>query len=65
MLELFLKGGIVMPFILLCSVVAVIIIIERFIYFKRLLGAPIAGRCVLPWKEINLNFNIATPFVSG
>ncbi len=36
MLELLLKGGYVMPFILLCSVIAVIIIIERFIYFKRI-----------------------------
>jgi biopolymer transport protein ExbB len=36
MLELFLSGGIVMPFILLCSVVAFIIIIERFIYFKKI-----------------------------
>jgi biopolymer transport protein ExbB len=36
MLELFLKGGIVMPPILFCSVVALIIIIERFIYFKKI-----------------------------
>lgn len=36
MLELLFKGGYVMPFILLCSVIATIIIIERFIYFKRI-----------------------------
>jgi biopolymer transport protein ExbB len=36
MLEILVKGGIVMPFILLCSVIAAIIIIERLIFFKKI-----------------------------
>ena len=36
MLELFQKGGPVMYFILLCSLVGAVIIIERLIYFRRI-----------------------------
>ena len=36
MLDLFVKGGIIMVFILAISIVAVVIIIERFIYFRRI-----------------------------
>ncbi|MBN2532300.1 MAG: MotA/TolQ/ExbB proton channel family protein [Spirochaetales bacterium] len=36
MLDIFIKGGITMPFILLCSLVAVVIIIERLIFFKKI-----------------------------
>jgi biopolymer transport protein ExbB len=36
MIELFLKGGPVMYFILLCSLVAAIIIIERLIFFRHI-----------------------------
>ncbi len=36
MLEIFQKGGIIMYFILLCSLIAAIIIIERLIYFRRI-----------------------------
>jgi len=36
MLELFMKGGPVMYFILLCSLVAAIIIIERLIFFRHI-----------------------------
>jgi len=36
MLELFVKGGPVMYFILLCSLVAAVIIIEKLIYFRRI-----------------------------
>lgn len=36
MIELFLKGGPVMYFILLCSLVGAVIIIERLIYFRRI-----------------------------
>jgi len=36
MLELFLKGGPVMYFILLCSLVGAVIIIERLLYFRRI-----------------------------
>lgn len=36
MLDIFLKGGITMPFILLSSVIAVVIIIERLIFFRKI-----------------------------
>jgi biopolymer transport protein ExbB len=36
MIELFLQGGITMPFILLCSIIAVAIIIERLIFFRKI-----------------------------
>ena len=36
MLDIILKGGITMPFILLCSIIAVVIIIERLIFFRRI-----------------------------
>jgi biopolymer transport protein ExbB len=36
MIELFLKGGPVMYFILLCSLVGAVIIIERLIFFRRI-----------------------------
>jgi biopolymer transport protein ExbB len=36
MLDIFLKGGITMPFILLCSIIAAVIIIERLIFFKKI-----------------------------
>ncbi|MBN1700176.1 MAG: MotA/TolQ/ExbB proton channel family protein [Spirochaetales bacterium] len=36
MLDILIKGGITMPFILLCSVIAAIIIIERLIFFRRI-----------------------------
>ena len=36
MLDIILKGGITMPFILFCSLIAVIIIIERLIFFRKI-----------------------------
>jgi len=36
MLEIFLKGGITMPPILLCSLIAAVIIIERLIFFRKI-----------------------------
>ena len=36
MLDIILKGGYTMPFILLCSVIAAVIIIERLIFFRKI-----------------------------
>ena len=36
MLEVIMKGGIVMYFILLLSLIAVVIIIERLLYFRHI-----------------------------
>ncbi|MBN2442508.1 MAG: MotA/TolQ/ExbB proton channel family protein [Spirochaetales bacterium] len=36
MLDIILKGGITMPFILLCSLIAAIIIVERLLFFRRI-----------------------------
>ena len=36
MLDIILKGGITMPFILLCSLIATVIIIERLFFFRKI-----------------------------
>ncbi|MBN1411640.1 MAG: MotA/TolQ/ExbB proton channel family protein [Spirochaetales bacterium] len=36
MLEILFKGGIIMPFIILCSVIATVIIVERLLYFRKI-----------------------------
>jgi biopolymer transport protein ExbB len=36
MFDIIIKGGILMPFIILCSVIATIITIERLIYFRKI-----------------------------
>jgi len=47
MLELFVKGGVVMYAILAASIVAVAIIIERFIYFARIRSDDVALICTV------------------